>query len=73
MYELSWKQFISLNHIRNLNERQQVMEYNLYLESLTTKGKSTKDQTGIIEPYSGFLLQENLDFILQENGDKIFL
>jgi hypothetical protein len=49
------------------------MEYNLYLESLTTKGKSTKDQTGIIEPYSGFLLQENLDFILQENGDKIFL
>jgi len=27
----------------------------------------------IIEPYSGFLLQENGDFLLQENGDRIYL
>jgi hypothetical protein len=27
----------------------------------------------IMEPYSGFLLQENGDFLLQENGDRIYL
>jgi hypothetical protein len=27
----------------------------------------------IMEPYSGFLLQENGDFLLQENEDRIYL
>lgn len=26
-----------------------------------------------IQPYEGFLLQENGNFLLQENGDKIYL
>lgn len=77
MIELSWKQFRELPNIKRLNENQIQMEYSLYLQVLSTqvnpKGRSSKDQTQPIQTYTGFLLQENGDYIFQEDGSKIFL
>ena len=77
MLELSWKQFSQLPKMKGLNENQVKMEYNLYLENLSSqiqiKGQSTTDQNKPIQPYSGYLLQENRFYLLQEDGSKIFL
>jgi len=73
--ELTWNQFKGLSHIQRLPLQEQVKHYNSYLDNLVSermqfqnwiqhqnKGKQTK-----------FLLQENLHFILQEDGNKIII
>jgi len=73
--ELTWNQFKGLPHIQRLPLQEQVKHYNSYLDNLVSermqfqnwiqnqnKGKQTK-----------FLLQEDLHFILQEDGNKIII
>lgn len=73
--ELTWNQFRGLPHIQRLPLQEQVKHYNSYLDNLVSermqfqnwiqnqnKGKQTK-----------FLLQEDLHFLLQEDGNKIII
>ena len=72
--ELSWKQFKTLNHIKDLPLNEQQRRYYFYLDALSNqiinqnKGKSKELR---LESSTFFILQENLDYLLQESGDKI--
>ena len=75
--ELSWPQFQQLNEIRLLPLNEQVKYYNQYLYDLDqarqswiiyqNKGKRLTLQN------VGFLLQEDLFDLEQEDGSKIFI
>ena len=74
--ELNWKEFANQPDIRILPLNEQVRQYHFYLDALSNerlrqnKGPKRVQQ---VEPIpSGFLLQENSDYILQEDGSKIY-
>jgi hypothetical protein len=75
--EYSWNQFRTLTHIRNLPLNEQVKRYRFYLEELSSminvQNKGRAIRPTITTPFSGFLLQENFDYILQEDGSRIYL
>jgi len=75
--ELTWPQFRSLNNIRILTEQEQIRQYYSYLDSLANErlrqNKGPILQGALVEPFSGYLLQENFDYILQEDGSRIYL
>ena len=75
--EILWPQFIQLDGIRNLPLNEQVNKYNQYIYELNqarhswvvyqNKGKRLTLQN------VGFLLQEDLFDLEQEDGSKIFI
>ncbi len=75
--EILWSQFKELNHIRKLPLTEQVKQYNQYLYELNearmswiiyqNKGKRLTLQN------VGFLLQEDLFNLQQEDGSNIFI
>jgi hypothetical protein len=75
--EILWSQFKELNHIRKLPLTEQVKKYNQYLYELNeariswviyqNKGKQLTLQN------VGFLLQEDLFDLEQEDNSKIFI
>lgn len=75
--ELSWPQFTQLNEMRSLPLNEQVNQYNQYLYELNqarqswiiyqNKGKRLTLQN------VGFLLQEDLFDLEQEDNSKIFI
>ena len=75
--EILWPQFIQLNEIRNLPINEQVNKYNQYIYELNearhnwisyqNKGKILTIQN------VGFLLQEDLFDLEQEDNSKIFI
>ena len=73
--ELNWLQFKNQNHIRILNENEQIRQYYFYLDSLANErirqNKGPKKSSRVI--ITGFLLQENLSLIQQENGSGIYI
>ena len=73
--ELNWPQFRNQSHIRILNENEQVRQYHFYLDSLANErirqNKGPKKSSRVI--ITGFLLQENLSLIEQENGSGIYI
>ena len=78
--EITWPQFRQLREVQNLSERDKVRHYNFYLDQLNTarfnywyshQPKGSPQQPIII--LEGFLQQENLSYILQENGSKIYI
>lgn len=72
MFELTWQQFRNLNHIRILNESEQIRQYNFYLDGLSNQiHQQNKGQKPI--EIIGFLLQENLFLIQQEDGSGIYI
>ena len=73
--ELTWLQFRNQNHIRILNENEQIRQYRFYLDTVANqiinqnKGlKSSRPTT-----YTGFLLQEDSFLIQQENESGIYI
>ena len=83
--ELSWLQFQQLNHIKPLPLNEQVDHYNSYLYELSrnrylyeqwlanqNKGPLSSTSPAPIEEL-GFLLQEDLFDLEQENGNKIII
>ena len=72
--ELTWQQFRNQNHIRTLNENEQVRQYRFYLDALSNElqrqNKGPKQST---LQFTGFLLQEDLSLIQQENGSGIYI
>jgi hypothetical protein len=74
--ELSWQQFRNQNHIRILNENQQIRQYRFYLEALAEQNyRQNKGpvQRSLRVQIAGFLLQENLFLIQQEDGSGIYI
>ena len=57
---LSWQQYYQLNK-DTISMNELVRQYNLMIELETMAGNNY-----------GFLLQENLDYLLQEDGSRIF-
>ena len=79
--ELSWPEFKNLNHIRPLPLNEQVNHYNSYLNELA-RNRYLYEQwlanqnKGPILPTieeTGFLLQEDLFDLEQEDGSKIII
>jgi len=73
--ELSWPQFSQLENIKRLPLNEQVTYYNQYLSDLNIARQNWIDyqNKGEIGSQQGFLQQENLFYILQEDGGKIII
>lgn len=71
--EIPWLHFVRLAHIRKLPLNEQVSAYRQHLcdvEQIRMCGGKSK--TTVIENV-GYLQQENLNYILQEDGSKIYV
>jgi hypothetical protein len=72
--ELTWKQFRNQNHIRILTESEQIRQYYFYLDSLSNQlYQQAKGPRQLRLQVTGFLLQENLSLIQQEDGSGIYI
>jgi len=74
--ELTWQQFRNQNHVRILNENEQIRQYRFYLDQVSNQlrqqNKGPK-QKQLRSQITGFLLQEDLFLIQQENGSGIYI
>jgi hypothetical protein len=77
---MHWQHFRQLKEVRDLRIDQQVRMYNEFLNELFYNEYSAwlnrggAQQTGVIGPVNeGFLQQEDLFYILQEDGSKIYV
>lgn len=66
LFELSWQQFKTQNHIRTLNENEQIRQYRFYLDSLSNQRIYQNKGAGAC-----LILQENDRLLLQENGNGL--
>jgi hypothetical protein len=80
--EISWPQFVQLPNVARLSLNEQVQHYNQYLFELseartswiTYQNKGPMSGSSTPTPIeSGFLLQEDLFDLLQENGNNIII
>jgi len=71
--EIPWLHFVKLNHIRQLSLNEQVSAYRQHLCDIeqirACEGKSKRKIIANI----GYLEQEDLNYVLQEDGSKIFI
>jgi hypothetical protein len=71
--EIPWLHFVKLNHISKLSLNEQVSAYRQHICDIEQirmcGGKSKRKIIGNI----GYLQQEDLNYILQEDGSKIFV
>jgi hypothetical protein len=75
--EISWPQFIQQVHVKKLPLNEQVKYYNQYIWDLNQARQNwlTYQNKGPhkIQSSTGFLLQEDLFDLLQEDGSKIII
>lgn len=76
--EILWPQFTQLNEVRNLPLNEQVNKYNQYIYELNEARHSwisyqNKGPKKTTLQETGFLLQEDLFDLEQENGSKIII
>jgi hypothetical protein len=80
--EISWPQFIQQVHVKKLPLNEQVKYYNQYIYDLDIARQNWLNYqnkgpfafgTGSVPIESGFLLQEDLFNLLQENGSNIII
>ena len=80
--EILWPQFIRLDEVRTLPLNEQVEKYNQYLNELQYQRQCYTQQLNWLECNTGgpktiqnvgFLLQEDLFNIQQEDGNNIFI
>jgi hypothetical protein len=77
---MHWQHFRQLREVRDLRIDQQVKMYNEFLNELFYNEVSSwlnrggASQIGVIGPINeGFLQQEDFNYILQEDGSKIYV
>jgi hypothetical protein len=70
--EITWPQFQNLDGIRQLSLNEQIHKYNQYLSELSL-ARDYYYQFQVKGPQTGFLQQENLFYVLQEDGGKIII
>lgn len=78
--EISWPQFCQLPHIKRLPLKEQIHRYNILVEEICAMkmhhsmiecgGASIRPKRIVSD---GFLQQEDLYYILQEDGSKIYV
>jgi hypothetical protein len=71
--EIPWLHFVKLNHIRKLSLNEQVSAYRQHvcdIEQIRACGGKSSSKIIALE---GFLQQEDLFYILQEDGSKIYI
>lgn len=72
--ELTWQQFRNQSHIRILTENEQIRKYHFYLDSLANQRiNQNKGPRPRRLQITGFLLQEDLFLIQQEDGSGIYI
>ena len=72
--ELTWQQFRNQSHIRLLTENEQIRQFRFYLDSLANESiRQNKGPKQLRLQITGFLLQEDLFLIQQENGSGIYI
>ena len=76
--EILWPQFVKIEHISKLSLNEQVAAYQQYIYDLDTARQSwlayqNKGPFAFAEETEGFLLQEDLFYILQEDNSKIII
>ncbi len=79
--EILWPQFKELNHVRKLPLNEQVNQYNQYLNELQYQRQCYIQQIDWLKCNKGdkkiknvgFLLQEDLFNLQQEDGNNIFI
>ena len=72
--ELSWQQFRNQSHIRILTENEQIRQYRFYLDALANERiRQNKGPKQLRLQITGFLLQEDLFLIQQEDGSGIYI
>ena len=74
---MPWKQFLSIPGISRMSLNEQIAQYNLYVcEAMMAYqfecGLNGKSGEKMIEN-AGFLQQEDLFYILQEDGSRIYV
>jgi hypothetical protein len=73
--EISWQTFRMLPEMRKLSLNEQQLQYHYYVQNLERTRHNSQIQTWNIVPDAGNafdgLLQENLYFLLQEDGNTI--
>ena len=73
--EIPWQTFRMLPEMRKLSLNEQRLQYHYYIQSLERTKHNSQIQTWTTVPEAGDsfdgLLQENLHFLLQEDGNKI--
>ena len=73
--EIPWQTFRMLPNIQRLSLNEQQLQYQYYIQSLERTIHNSQIQTWTTVPEAGDafdgLLQENLHFLLQEDGNKI--
>ena len=73
--EIPWQTFRMLPEMRKLSLNEHQLQYNYSIQSLERTIHNSQIQTWTTVPEAGDsfdgLLQENLHFLLQENGNKI--
>ena len=74
--ELTWQQFRNQSEIRILTENEQMRQYRFYLETLAEQ--NYRQNKGPVQrqlrlQITGFLLQEDLFLIQQEDGSGIYI
>jgi len=72
--ELTWQQFRNQSQIRILTENEQIRQYRFYLEALAEQNyRQNKGPKQLRLQITGFLLQEDLFLIQQEDGSGIYI
>ena len=76
--ELTFNQFVDKKNLRNLTINEQIRQYDFYIQDLVVEYQRQNKGPGKAPgapttPYQGFLLQEDFDYLLQEEGYRIFL
>ena len=73
--EISWQTFRMLPEMRKLSLNEQQLQYHYYVQNLERTRHNSQIQTWTTVPEAGNafdgLLQENLYFLLQEDGNTI--
>ena len=73
--EISWQTFRMLPEMRKLSLNEQQLQYHYYVQNLERTRHNSQIQTWNTVPDAGDsfdgLLQENLYFLLQEDGNTI--
>lgn len=80
-FDISWSQFSKLPQIKHLPPQEQIQRYNILVEEMCIMrmhhymnecgGASAPQTVSIVN--EGFLQQEDLYYILQEDGNKIYV
>ena len=73
LIDITWSQFKRIPHVSRLSLNEQIREYEGYCHWYQMNYTIMCGKGGKSDPGPGFLQQEDLFYILQEDGSKIII